>query len=244
MATPAPHALLLHIASSDALIAHLNHHLITATQQLLQQQAALEIAETEHAAMPKKLLAMKKAIDDLELELRTLDDDLKHKNRSLDVVTAEKQLRALEHEIAMLTRKKESLNDLQVDQWLAYETVQHEQLAKNPVVDNQLEALRIAINTLTQDVEQTKIALKTAHEEQQALVNLFDDHWLPVYQRMKTHIQDPIVLVQKDSCGGCFYPLQAQMLIKLRHNEVLTCSLCNRLLIYAPPVASAPTTLQ
>ena len=242
MATPAPHALLLHIASCDALIAHHEHHLITITKQLHQQEAELEAAEAEHSSMPKKLMAMKKAIDDLELELRTIDDDLKHKNRQLDVITAEKQLRALEHEIAMLTRKKETLNDLQVDQWLAYETVQHEQVTQSPAVDNELEKRKLAVTALAQDIEQTKIATATAQEELLALINILDDHWLPVYQRMKIHIPDPIVLVQKDSCGGCFYPLQAQMLIKLRHSEVITCTLCNRLLVYAPPAVSVPTT--
>ena len=244
MATPAPHALLLHIASCDALIAHHEHHLVTVAKQLQQQQIDLETAETEHSTVPKKLMAMKKAIDDLELELRSIDDDLKHKNRQLDVITAEKQLRALEHEIAMLTRKKEDLNDLQVDQWLAYETFQHEQITQTPVVGNHLEKLRLAVSSLEQDIDRTKIALATAQEEQRALVNLFDDHWLPIYQRMKMHMPDPIVLVQKDSCGGCFYPLQAQMLIKLRHNEVITCMLCNRLLVYAPPAVSVPTTSQ
>ncbi len=244
MATPAPHALLLHIASCDALIAHHEHHIATLTKQLQQQQTQLDAAEAEHATAPKKLIAMKKAIDDLELELRSIDEDLKHKHRQLSIITAEKQLRALEHEIAMLSRKKETLNDLQVDQWLAYETFQHEQISQNPLVDSQLEKLRVTVASLQQDIEQTQSLLATTQEEQQALVNLFDDHWAPIYKRMKIHMQDPVVIVQKDSCGGCFYPLQAQMLIKLRHNEVITCMLCNRLLVYTTPTISAPTTSQ
>ncbi len=242
MATPAPHALLLHIASCDALIAHLKHHITTTTKQLLEQQLILEAAETEQSSIPKKIMAMKMAIDKLELELRVIDEELKHKNVQLDVVTASKQLRALEHEVAMLMRKKDEINDLQVDQWLAYETFQQENVIETPIADHELEKLRLTVNALAHDIDCTNSALLAAQEEHQTLVQLFTDDWLALYQRMKAHISDPVVLVQKDACGGCFYPLQAQMLIKLRHNDVISCTLCNRFLIYAPTVASVPTT--
>ena len=244
MATPAPHALLLHIASCDALIAHLEHHLNTITKQLHEQQITLARGEEEHSSVPKKLTAMKKAIDELELELRTIDEDFKQKNRQLDVITATKQLQALEHEVAMLIRKKESINDLQVDQWLAYEAAMQTQAVQTPVADEHLCKLSSGINDLLHDIEKTNLGLAEAHEEHANLAALFDDHWQAIYQRMKAHINNPVVIVQKDACGGCFYPLQVQMLIKLRHSEVLSCGLCSRLLIHAPLVPLIPTTSQ
>ena len=167
MATPAPHALLLHVASCDALIAHLEHHLSTVTKQLHELQLVLNAAETEYSTGPKKLIAMKKAIDELELELRTINDDIKQKNRQLDVVTATKQLQALEHEVAMLIRKKEQINDLQVEQWLAYEVAQQNQTAQSPLVDQQLETLRAAVNALQRDVEQTNDKLGKKYRQWQ-----------------------------------------------------------------------------
>jgi predicted nucleic acid-binding Zn-ribbon protein len=243
MATPAPHALLLHIALCDALIAHLEHHLHTITKQLQEQQVVLANAEIEHASEPKKLVAMKKAIDELELELRCIDDDLKQKTKQLDVVTAVKQQQALEHEIAMLIRKKESINDLQVDQWLAYEVAQQAQSLQSPLADEQLNKLRTSLQMMHDDISSTNAKLVEAHAEHATLAALFDEHWQTVYQRMKATMADPVVLVQKDACGGCFYPLQTAVLVRVRQQDVLSCTMCNRLLIYAPqpsPISPNP----
>ncbi|NDD53837.1 hypothetical protein EBZ39_08145, partial [bacterium] len=173
MSVHAPYTLLLEVASCDARVSHLTQTVADLSKKIAAQQQSFATYQEACACAPATLLGMKKAIDDLELQLKSIDDQLKHKKQQLDLITSEKQLHALEHEIAMLLRKKEELSDLQVDQWLAYETAQQEQEAQQSSTATQLEQLGADIASLESELEQAQISLANAEQGRQtALANL------------------------------------------------------------------------
>ncbi len=232
MTSPAPYALFLQVASCDARVAHLKQLAISITKQrdLKQTEIAQHLAKLELLSTSPRQL--KKSIDDFELEIRSITEKLKPKLRQLELLTSEKQTLALSHEIALLRAQKEALAEQQMEQWLDYEAMREQHEKNQPLQEQWQQKAHTELQALNEQLEQTETSLANAHREHAKITALLSETWQQQYNRMKSHMPDPIVHVQNASCGGCFYPLESLVLVKTKRLEITTCSMCHRFLVY------------
>ena len=237
MTTPAPYALLLEIAFRDSRILYLKQHGVSLVKQRDAKEAEIVAHNAQQELLTKIPRQLKKSIDDLELQIRTLSDQLKTKTRQLELITSEKQSLALVQEVTLFTQKKNKLVDTQMEQWLNCESLIEQLKTSQERHAIWLEQATAELRNLQAQLEHNMQDLAETENDLIRFVALLTDDWLAQYTRMKLHMQDPIVQVQNGACGGCFYPLQTMVLLKTKRSELGVCTLCHRFLVHSlPPV--------
>ncbi len=152
------------------------------------------------------------------------------KEKQLEDVTNPKQQVALEHDVASLKKSCNELEDRCLEQLTELDS--HTNFMKHdaPALQQQIMQLREEIVAIERALQTTQETSARSKIDQDAIISTITPEWFAKYQEMKTHIADPIAPVIRDTCGGCFYEVLAQDLVRLKKNAILPCQSCFRLL--------------
>ncbi len=178
----------------------------------------------------KIILEAKKAVDMIELDMKTLDQKEKRTKKKLEQVLNYKESEALYREIEQLAAKQYLLEESLLQAWHGLEKIErsdseYQKMYRQRKTDSLvlLEQKKNAQGVIQAAIEQHE------HEREQRQVGI-PEEWLRKYDMMRLQVDNPVVAVESDSCGACFHELSKQELMKLRHGALLECKICFRFL--------------
>ncbi|KKQ33131.1 MAG: hypothetical protein US49_C0002G0026 [candidate division TM6 bacterium GW2011_GWF2_37_49] len=195
---------------------------------------SLQISKIKHALEDKKSVSvqLKKQIDSLEKQSKIFEEEEKHKKAILDKIKTQQEYKSLENEINFARREKMNIENQITEYWYKLESIQ------NGLDTDETNSTK-KINLLTQDIQVREEVIKTCLDKKEALIETrqhaaknIPAEWLNRYERMKYSVEDPIVAVNNNCCGACYYAILRQDVIKIKQAGVLPCRNCYRFLYY------------
>lgn len=182
--------------------------------------------ETAHA---------QKAVDAFELEMKTLDAAEKEKKHRLDNVTNHKEYQSLKHEIDELKKKQHALEEELLAAWHKLEQKKSLLQEKQDTFNKMHGEIQERIAAITQQHDVCKLEVDTLVAQRPAKEEGVPAEWLDKYLMMRAQVPDPVVPVINGSCSACFYKVNEQDLLLLKHKKLLQCKDCYRFLYLPTP---------
>ncbi len=183
-------------------------------------------------SLKANIFNLKKELDLLELDAKSLKSAEKEKRETLDKIQNSKEFKALERELKNIEFKVlESENSIE-DKWVALENFKNdlETLSQNNI--EKLKQLNESIHAQEAFLEQLSKELKEEYIKKEAAKNKIPKEWLAKYEKMQNKTPNPIVPVNQQTCNACFYPVLRQDMAKLKAGGVMLCRNCYRFLYY------------
>jgi predicted nucleic acid-binding Zn-ribbon protein len=182
----------------------------------------------EHAK--SNTINARKAVDKLELEMKTLDAHEREKKQRLENSTDYKQYQSLKSEIDQLKRKQTENEEILIGAWNQLEATQRELESIKQIHAQSTQELEQLLHKKEQeikDIEQDLVIKKAERVEKEKLVPA---EWIEKYVMMRARVSDPVVPVINGNCSACVYGVTEEDLISLRRKKLLQCKGCFRLL--------------
>jgi hypothetical protein len=201
-----------------------NKHIFKQLEHEVEERKMVIVQEQQ------RLHDLKKAIDSNELELKSLQSTQVDKNRHLQVATNPREYLALHTELEKIAEHRKQKEVTILDFFEVYELQQakikqleisyHDWYAQ---VALRYEELKKHMTDVVQD-------LSIRIENRKQLLAVVPEEYLTRYERMRESVHNPVVPVENNACGGCFFPLTTHDIIDIRQRKIVTCKDCFRLL--------------
>jgi uncharacterized protein len=201
-----------------------------------------EDAQAQQRTANDRLAALQLALEDLETEVSRFESEIdavrKREDRDRSMLTAgradAKQLTDLQHELATLQRRQESLEDSLLEVMERREELQSEharELAAIDALQTELAAVQQARDEALADMDKT-----SADRDQQRsqLLAGMDGELVALYERQRSSAGVGAGLLQGKRCGACRIELDRGELARISaadDDEVLRCPECRAILL-------------
>jgi predicted nucleic acid-binding Zn-ribbon protein len=208
-------------------------------QKVLHQLQEQKKQYEQEADLLKRMVHdAQKEVDAKELDMKALDDreaDIKHK---IENIANPKEYSALKKELDKIHAEQHESEDALVNVWNKLENAQRTMTQKNDEIAKKIEDAQEAFRKKTVEIEQLEKQLYEAQLERPEKLKTIPAEWLEKYEQMYNRVDDPVVEVVQGGCGGCFYAIPNQDLLRLKRRALLQCNSCYRFL-YDPIVLQA-----
>lgn len=185
----------------------------------------LELLEQNARALDKKRTSA-----EAELKFNQAKED--EKRKKLEFLENTKEFKSLNREIELLERQNKTNEEQVLLLWQECEVVTKNLEQEKTTTHIKLEELAQNLATYNTNLAQLKEEHKQLLEEKTIKTTLIPEEWLTRYNRMQASVQDPIVSLADNCCGGCFYTIVTQELARIKKGEVLLCRSCYRFLYF------------
>lgn len=185
----------------------------------------LELLEQNARALDKKRTSA-----EAELKFNQAKED--EKRKKLEFLENTKEFKSLNREIELLERQNKTNEEQVLLLWQECEVVTKNLEQEKTTTHTKLEELAQNLATYNTNLAQLKEEHKQLLEEKTIKTTLIPEEWLTRYNRMQASVQDPIVSLADNCCGGCFYTIVTQELARIKKGEVLLCRSCYRFLYF------------
>jgi len=221
----------------------LDEQLVTLQGALSRYPADRQTLEHRMTAERARLEELKKAIGDVQLRHRKMEQDieaLQQEERKfqsqLPMVKKNEEYSALLHEIAdrkgkRSERETDLLMLMDEEQRLHHERPTYEQSLKK--VEDET---KVRLGTIADEERREREQAAALEAERQSLMSRLPQGIRSRYERIRASRDGrAVVPIIKGSCGGCFRGQPPQALQEARRGDrLLTCDGCGRLLIWPP----------
>ncbi len=194
--------------------------------ELISLQTRSQAIQEEITHTEQELASHRVNIKDLEATVEKYEEQQMEvrNNREYDAITKEIDLQKLE--IQLTEKKVKSTHERIASQKTALEQCKVS-------IDNQQQALADKQKALQVLVGESKGEEQRLHEQRREVTQCIDAQLLASYERIRKNVRNKlaVVVVKRDSCGGCFnqVPPQKQADIKEKKN-IIVCEHCGRIL--------------
>ncbi|HZW61203.1 MAG TPA: hypothetical protein VFF04_03175 [Candidatus Babeliales bacterium] len=182
----------------------------------------------------------KKQVDEVELEMNTLDQAEADKKKRLELVSNNKEYQSIKGELEVIKDKQHELEQGLIDAWKVLETAVKTHDHKKVEFEQQLTKL----HGLIQEHQQKKVVIladiDSLNQKRPEKEKNVPQEWLDKYAAMRSRVSNPVVPVVNGSCSACFFRVSEQDLIELRRHKLLQCKDCYRFLYLESPTTSNP----
>ncbi|MBA2306657.1 hypothetical protein H0W26_00815 [Candidatus Dependentiae bacterium] len=212
--------------------------LVKKMEQIAAKSAALVNENQETCRIAHSL---RKEMDFVELELRTLGQKLLYTEKLLQSTMNVKEYSALQHEVESLKASRSSLEEsglTLLDKWEEAQGVCERAQAAEPA---HLEALTEQMQELSERsvyVDSLKSAYVTQRDTKK---NSIDPELLEFYTSMKEKASNPVVPLINGQCSACFYSAPPKDVNDIVRGSVVRCKNCYRFLYTHQPVKKDDT---
>jgi len=172
----------------------------------------------------------KMSVLSLEKEIKALDQEIALKKRRRESVTSHKEFASIEHELALLEQKRELLDERLLQDWETLEThaadfKKQAQLYEKNALDKQKELIELG----EKEANEQAVIITLEEQRNKALAKL-PVEWVERYKTLQSRVPNPYVPVINGICSGCSYAVLQKDLIDLRAHRMVHCKECYRLL--------------
>ncbi|MBA3954140.1 hypothetical protein H0X48_02365 [Candidatus Dependentiae bacterium] len=211
------------------------------TTLLIQQQtiqAQLDSLHGEVEVAHQRVRILQKRIDAFDLELNIVDTQERDKKERINNASTTREYYSLEQEIASLSNQRAVLEEKLFNLWNELEQAQSAYATLMETAPQETAQLEKLLATLNEQNSYIHKQLQDYNHNRTSYTTGVDQELLNQYENMKTTTDNPVVAVANTSCTGCFYPINQQNLSELKHNKLVSCKQCFRLL-YIPGIKTA-----
>lgn len=185
--------------------------------------------------------SLRKEIDLLELELRTLSQKLTLKETLLASTGSVKEYTALQHEVENLGKERSVLEESGLTMLGRWEDAQRLCERVQAAEPAQLKVLDEEMHELSQRAAYVD-ALKSAYSVQKDKdIQSIDAELLEFYTSMKEKVSNPVVPLIKGACSACFYNANPKDTSAIMQGDLARCKDCYRFLYTHQPVKKDAT---
>jgi len=223
---------LKNLVDVDGQIRQLKEKIDEKNNLITKNQASIPRIKEEIEQSQKNCLDIKKKIDMEELTANDLKEKEESKKKALDKTKNEKEYRAIEKEIKLITQKRIEQEDVLIKIWHQHDLIKKEAEEKKVSKEKQIQEIEEKINLHQKEILELNEKLTKLNDDRKLVLKDIPAEWLRKYNRMKETVPNPIVPVQEDGCSACFYHVIRQDLQKLKAGGVLLCRNCYRFLYY------------
>lgn len=177
----------------------------------------------------------RKNVDQVELQMKSLDAGKKQKMEQFDSAHNQKEYGALKSEIESIKKEQHDLEADLLQAWKAYEQAHAQYIQKKEEVASKQTTLDAIIEEKMQSVDRLEQERAALMVQRPAAMEGVPAEWLETYSMMHSKVEDPVVPVENELCSACFYGIHRQDMIDLGKRKMLQCRDCFRFL-YLPEV--------
>lgn len=217
----------------DQAIVDLGNSIEAINQQIIELKTKLDEQMLVVTTAKSNVSEAQKSVDQLELELKTFDQQEKQKKDRLENSTDYKQYQSLKNEIDALKLKQHQYEEILMTAWNKLEAAQKEYEKAQAAYPSHTEIIISDIQAKETHIDSLKKSLEQCAQERPAKEKVVPAEWLEKYSVMRSRVSDPVVPVENNSCSACYYTINQQDLMMLARRKLLQCKSCYRLL-YSP----------
>lgn len=173
---------------------------------------------------------MRKEVDLLELEMKTLDAREMQKKKQLDNAHSVKEYNSSKIELEAMRREQETIEQELILMWNKLEQAQQAERVYTNGIDNLLALADDKLRTLTQEKQELAHTLSTYIEQRPEYEKKVVPEWLEKYTMMRARVDNPVVPITDTECSVCFNHATAQDAMRIGRGALLQCKGCYRLL--------------
>ncbi|KKP24802.1 MAG: hypothetical protein SZ59_C0001G0120 [candidate division TM6 bacterium GW2011_GWF2_28_16] len=195
-------------------------------------QLQIPLLENKIKDQESRILALKKELDFLELEAKSLREKESEKRNILESIQNSKEFKALERELRSLEAKSlETENTLETT-WIELEQLKKDLELLKSKTEEKIKQLNESIINQEDFLKQLELDLQKETETRTLALKEIPVEWLTKYEKMKHKVANPIVQAIKETCSACYYPILRQDMSRLKASGVILCRNCYRFLYY------------
>jgi predicted nucleic acid-binding Zn-ribbon protein len=194
------------------------------------------------AASHKKDLAYKTS-QEIELEIKTLEEKEKKQKSILEQVANVKEQKAAFSELETLQYQHNELEKNLTRAWNRYEMLLEESKAVEKEANESIQRVDAEIAKNQAVISEAVEESRKYTTDRTAKLEGINPEWLRMYEIMKARSKNPVAPVLHESCSVCFYMVSAQDLQKLHQSDLLQCKDCYRLLYIPEETQVAPASV-
>ncbi len=239
-ADPAVQRRLLELADVDAELARVDHR-----RRTLPELAEVTEAEKTVQAKRDAQVAGQTALGDLDREVKRQEKEVdavrarEDRDRGLlaDGTVSAKQLTDLEHELATLQRRQNTLEDELLELMERREAVELDGRHAEVELAKAEEALADANRRREQALADLETTQARRDADRTALVPQFPEALLGLYERVRKNKGIGAALLRARRCGACRIELDRSAISRITAaaaDEVLTCEECGAIMVRTP----------
>lgn len=196
------------------------------TQLKLQEQ---DLVKADKTALDN-ISNLKKTANFKELEIKSLDINLKNKQKKLSNTSQVKEYTALTQELSLLEQEKTKLDEELLTTWQDLETAEKAYKNLQKINLENIELIHKNIRTRENQLKEISKEKSQLLEDRQAHIKYIPEELYKKYTFKKEATNKGAARVQSDSCSACFYPISQHDLSALKDNQLRECKDCYRIL--------------
>jgi uncharacterized protein len=217
--------------------------------RLRTRREALQMGEETAAARRMRddaqgrLGELRLALDSVDREARRLEGEVDSLSRKAEVeerrlydgsVANPKELDAIQHEVANLRSRRSRVEDELLDQMMRKEDLEGRIKQAEAELTEAEERLTEIMGSSAVELEDIENALAQREAERRALVPLFDEDLLDLYEDLRRQKKGIGAAALEDGvCQGCHQKLSALELERLKRTDgIRRCEYCRRIVVF------------
>ncbi len=195
----------------------------TITEHIANLHAKLEVESG-------KVRALRKTIDQLELEIRSNDDLRQKKKRQLENASNTREYYSFEQELSSLQKNYDQFEDKLFKAWQQLESAQAIYDKAKVEIPAQIEHQQQLLKEIQSSVAWVTQRIESYTKEYAQAEKHVPEELLHEYRAMKANVENPVIPMIKNACSACFYSVSLADVQEIKQNKLVRCKDCYRLL--------------
>ena len=200
--------------------------------------------EREKEEIAKKKIALQKIVERKDV----LQKDLRHNERMLQQieqnmegfekkiyqVKSQKELEAVDHEIAKARKEKSSMEDILLTLILEIEEISKTSFEQEKELKKETEDFNCRSQKIESNININTQKLSETNAKKQEIITTIEPSLLANYERLREGRNNlAVVQVEGGMCSGCFIALPPQQINEIKmSNSIIRCNSCARMLYW------------
>ena len=200
--------------------------------------------EREKEEIAEKKIALQKIVERKDV----LQKDLRHNERMLQQteqniegfekkiyqVKSQKELEAVDHEIAKARKEKSSMEDILLTLILEIEEISKTSFEQEKELKKETEDFNCRSQKIESNININTQKLSETNAKKQEIITTIEPSLLANYERLREGRNNlAVVQVEGGMCSGCFIALPPQQINEIKmSNSIIRCNSCARMLYW------------
>jgi predicted nucleic acid-binding Zn-ribbon protein len=172
----------------------------------------------------------RKAVDGIELEMKTLQQQEAKKKKLIDVANNLKEFNSAKAELAVVQEELVSQEEALLKAWNTLEAAQKTVAAFEATYQARSDEVQQKVAEQSAKIAVMESEIMAIEAERPARQEAVPAEWLSQYNTMHASVTDPVVPFSDDCCSACFSPIPSQLAGRIKKGAILPCKGCFRLL--------------
>lgn len=229
---------LLALVAFDRALTEKRAERVQLSEQLNLRYQELDELEKIHVTHKNDLLTARKAVDGIELEMKTIEQRESRKKKLIDTANNLKEFNSAKAELAAVHEDLIDQEKAVVEAWDILEQMQRALAAFETTYPARRTEIQEKITEISDQIAALDKELAACETERPAILAEVPVEWTAQYATMHAAVADPVVPTYDDSCSACYSPLPSQWAGRIKRGAILPCKGCFRLL-YDPALYTA-----